>query len=148
MFRGQSLHNLDSKGRLRLPVRFRDALKQDFKDDSQIVITTWDRCLIAYPTPVWREIEQKVMTLSTIDPSVREFMRHFISGAQNCVFDKQGRVLIPQYMRQFAKLDKEVLLAGMLKSFEIWSKNRWDEEMERTRPVISDISQKMADLGI
>ncbi len=148
MFRGQSLHNLDSKGRLRLPVRFRDALKDDFKDDSQVVITTWDKCLIAYPVPIWRQIEEKVMSLPTIDPRVREFMRYFISGAQSCPFDKQGRILIPQYMRQFAKLDKEVLLAGMLKSFEIWNKDRWDEEMERTRPAMSDISEKMAEFGI
>ncbi len=148
MFRGQSIHNLDAKGRLRLPVRFRDALRDVFKDDSQVMITTLDKCLIAYPMPIWKQIEEKVIELPTIDPKVREFMRYFISGAQACPFDKQGRVLIPQYMRQFAKLDKEVLLAGMLKSFEIWNKDRWDEEMERTRPAMSDISRKMAEFGI
>ena len=148
MFRGQSLHNLDSKGRLRIPARFREVLKEEYQDDSQVMVTTLDKCLAAYPMPVWQAIEEKIVKLSTVNPEVRRFKRYFISGAQNCSFDKQGRILIPQYMRQLACFDKEVLLAGMLDNFEIWGKSRWGEEMDNTRYSIPDIAQKMAELGI
>ena len=120
MFRGRSVHTLDAKGRIRIPSRFREILKTRYED--RFVITNLDRCLIAYPLREWQIIEEKLGELSLVRQDVKAFQRFFISGATECNFDKQGRILIPQTLRQQASLKREVVLAGMLKSFEIWSK--------------------------
>jgi MraZ protein len=146
MFRGRSIHTLDAKGRIRIPTRFRDILKSRYND--RLVITNLDRCLIAYPLPEWEGIEEKLGELSAVRQDVKAFQRFFISGATECNFDKQGRILVPQTLREQAVLEREVVLAGMLKSFEIWSKPLWDEEIKKSQENFAQITETLAELGI
>jgi MraZ protein len=146
MFRGRSLHTLDAKGRIRIPSRFREILKSLYND--RFIITNYDRCLIAYPLQEWEKIEEKLGELSLVRQDVKAFQRFFISGAVECNFDKQGRVLIPPTLREHALLEREVVLAGMVKSFEIWSKPMWDEEIKRSHENFSEITSTLAELGI
>ena len=146
MFRGRSIHTLDAKGRIRIPTRFRDILKTRYED--RLVITNLDRCLVAYPLQEWETIEEKLGSLSLVRQDVKAFQRFFISGASECNFDKQGRVLIPQTLRDQASLEREVVLAGMLRSFEIWSKDYWDQEIKTAHDNFSQITSTLAELGI
>jgi len=146
MFRGRSIHTLDAKGRIRIPTRFRDILKTRYED--RFVITNLDRCLVAYPLQEWEIIEEKLGSLSLVRQDVKAFQRFFISGATECTFDKQGRVLIPQTLREHASLERELVLAGMLRSFEIWSKDYWDEEIKTAHDNFSQITATLAELGI
>lgn len=146
MFRGRSVHTLDAKGRIRIPARFREILTARYED--RCIITNLDRCLIAYPLSEWEIIEQKLGELSLVRPDVKAFQRFFISGATECNFDKQGRILIPQTLREHASFEREVVLAGMLKSFELWSKPLWDEEISRARDDFAEITTTLAELGI
>jgi MraZ protein len=146
MFRGRSAHTLDAKGRIRIPTRFRDILKTRYED--RFVITNLDRCLIAYPLQEWEIIEEKLGSLSLVRQDVKAFQRFFISGATECNFDKQGRILIPQTLREHASLEREVVLAGMLRSFEVWSKDLWDEEIKRAHDNFAEITTTLAELGI
>jgi MraZ protein len=146
MFTGWSVHNLDAKGRLAVPARFRDVLKA--RRDDRLVITTSDRCLVAYPAEEWRALTDKVGALSQLDPRVQAFRRYFISGATDCTCDRQGRVLIPQPLREMAALEREVLLVGMQANFEIWDKDRWYQERDQIRDNFGDLASFMADLGV
>jgi MraZ protein len=146
MFRGRSIHTLDAKGRIRIPTRFRDILKSRF--DDRCIITNLDRCLTVYPLPEWEKIEEKVGELSLVRQDVKAFQRFFISGATECIFDKQGRILIPQTLREHASLEREVVLAGMLKNFEIWSKPLWDQEIKSAHDNFAGITATLAELGV
>ena len=146
MFRGRSVHTLDAKGRIRIPSRFRETLKTIH--DDRFIITNLDRCLIAYPLQEWERIEEKLGELSFVRQDVKAFQRFFISGATECHFDKQGRVLIPQTLREHACLEREVVLAGMVKSFEVWSKPLWDEEIKKSHENFAQITEALSELGI
>ena len=146
MFTGWSTHTLDAKGRLAIPTRFRDVLKAN--RDERLVITTGDRCLACYPQEQWRAMADKVGRLSQVDPRVQAFRRYFISSAVECTPDKQGRVLIPQPLREMAELNGQAMLVGMQTNFEVWDKDRWFEERSRITENFGDLSSFMADLGI
>jgi MraZ protein len=145
MFRGRSKHTLDEKGRLAIPARFKQILKQ--KEESCLVVTNHLNCLWAFAKDDWRIIEEKAANLSLMDSHVNTYRRYFISGAQECPI-KQGRITIPPDLRQIAELGKEVMLVGELKLFEIWDKERWEEEFRRARTNFSEASQALSELGI
>lgn len=145
-FRGQSLNRLDAKGRLRIPTKFREVLQKHYTD--ALIVTMTDECLVAYPPETWEEIETKVQDFSLVQPDQRAFMRHFISSAEECPFDDQGRVLLPPFLRKQAGLEQEVLLAGMLKSFEIWNRGAWDKHLEWNREHYQQIVEKVAISGL
>lgn len=146
MFSGWSTHTLDAKGRLAIPARFRDVLK--LRGDDRLVITSSDRCLAAYPVEEWRAMADKVSRLSQVDPRVQAFRRVFISGGEEYSCDKQGRVLIPQMLREMAGLNGKVVLVGMQANFEIWDHDRWQEYQQSVRAEFGDLSSFMAELGI
>jgi MraZ protein len=145
-FRGQSINRLDSKGRLRIPTKFREVLQNHYTD--ALIITTMDKCLVAYPPELWDTIETRILSFSQVQPEQRNFVRIFISGAVECEFDNQGRILIPPVLRERAKLEGEVLLAGMLTSFEIWNKEVWDRQMEWNTEHYQQIATHIADIGL
>ncbi len=126
MFRGSSVHNLDPKGRIIIPSRFRDVIRGGGGD--ALMITRMDKSLFAYALNEWSRIEEKILALAEKSDAMRRFRRVFIGGAFECTFDKQGRVLIPPSLRDYAKLEKEIILVGVLDHFEIWSKDNWDKE--------------------
>ena len=145
-FRGQSLNRLDPKGRLRIPTKFREVLQKHYTDG--LIVTLLGECLVAYPPETWEAIEDKAQELSQVQPEQRDFLRYFISNAEECEFDNQGRILIPPLLRERAGLDKEVLIAGVLKSFEIWDKAAWDKHIDLDSEQYRQIMNSAAGVGL
>jgi len=130
VFRGVAQLNLDSKGRLAVPSRFRDALIT--QASGHLVVTAdADRCLLIYPLPDWEPIEHKLMSLSSFNAQIRELQRRLVGYAEDVVMDATGRILVPPALRRYAQLDKAVVLVGQGHKFELWNKDHWDELMEK-----------------
>jgi MraZ protein len=146
VFRGRSIHLIDAKGRVSIPTRFRDLVKTN--GDPRLIVTNFEQCLAVYPYAEWQEIEEKMGRLSLVDRDIRSFKRFFFSGANECSLDGQGRILIPPSLREYAKLEKEVILAGQLKYFEIWDKVRFEEELAKSIKNLSALEDKLASLGL
>ena len=148
MFRGTSFHNLDPKGRLIVPARFRDVLKQSSVDG--LMISSMDGALTCYTMEEWRKIEERVLNLSSKSENMRRFRRIFIGGAHECLLDKQGRILIPPSLRQQAGLEKEVVLVGVLDHFEVWAKESWAQEDQKLKKDLKseDLRNEVAELGL
>jgi MraZ protein len=129
MFRGRTKQTIDVKGRIILPVKFRDILVNRY--DNTMVLTNFDNCLIAYPTEEWIEVENKIRKLPSGDKQVRAFKRFFISGATECGVDKQGRILVPPTLKSYANLERDIIIAGQINHFEIWNDERFNESIKQ-----------------
>ena len=145
MFRGRSRHTLDSKGRLAIPARFKEVLSQG--DEEGLVVTNHDTCLWAFAGKDWQVIEEKAANLPQFNRAANTYLRYFISGAVECPI-KQGRITLPLDLREIAGLRKEVVLVGELKKFEIWDREKWEEEFRQARKRFPDDSQSLSELGI
>ncbi|MBW1851765.1 MAG: division/cell wall cluster transcriptional repressor MraZ [Deltaproteobacteria bacterium] len=149
MFRGRSKHNLDSKGRLAIPARFKEFLEQ--KGEDYLVVTNHDTghatCLWAYPRDEWRVIEEKAAKLPQFNRAANNYLRYFISGAVECPL-KNGRITLPPDLREIAGLEKEVMLVGGLIKFEIWEKDKWEKEFQRSRENFAAASESLSEFGI
>jgi len=142
MFRGRFEHLIDSKGRLSIPSKFRETLNERY--DSRLVITTYDNCLIAYPFTEWQILEDKVASMPEFKKDTKAFLRFFYSSAADCSIDKLGRILVPQALRDYAKLEKDVVLIGALKHVEIWSKALWEQaEAQASQEEIVDTLERL-----
>ncbi len=139
-FIGEYQHNLDAKGRLIMPAKFREPLGPVF-----IATKGLDTCLNVYPLAEWKQLEEKIKQLPTTKADVRAFLRYFFSGAAECEQDKQGRVLLPANLREHARLDKDVVVVGVYTKVEIWSREEWERYNEDN---VGDISQIANDLNI
>jgi MraZ protein len=129
VFRGVFIVNLDTKGRLAIPAKYRERLQASC--DSQLVVTVdRDRCLLLYPEPEWELIESKLAALPAFDNTARAIQRLYIGNAQEVEMDAQGRILLPQYLRDFASLDKRVAFVGQGSKFELWSEPAWNARNE------------------
>ena len=127
MFRGSSFHTIDAKGRIIIPARFREVIKADGSDS--VMVSRIDSCVVAYTMDKWRKLENEILTLPKSSAYMRRFRRVFIGGAFECTCDKQDRILIPSTLREYAGLDKDIVLVGTLERFEIWSRENWDKEV-------------------
>jgi len=148
MFRGSSVHTIDSKGRIIVPARFREIIKAD--DNNGIMISRMDSGLVAYTHTEWRKIETRILSLAEKSDNMRRFRRVFIGGAFECPCDKQGRILIPPMLRQYAELSREIVLVGVLDHFEIWSREKWEKEnlhMEKDMKK-EEVRNEIAKLGL
>ena len=141
MFMGEYNHSIDTKGRLIIPSRFREELGDEF-----VVTKGLDGCLFVFPNSEWQAFEEKLKTLPLTNKSARQFARFFVAGATPCELDKQGRILLPQTLREFAGLEKDVVLTGMLNRVEIWSKAQW--LTNNSYDNMDDIAEQMTDLGL
>ncbi|MCK4389479.1 MAG: division/cell wall cluster transcriptional repressor MraZ [Desulfobacterales bacterium] len=148
MFRGSSFHNLDPKGRLIIPTRFRDMLNQS--NVNGLMVSKMDGALFCYTFEQWHKIEERIMNMAATSDNMRRFRRIFLGGAFECLLDKQGRILIPPTLRQYSALNKEIVLVGVLDHFEIWSRESWIEEDGRLQNDLKDenIRNEIAALGL
>lgn len=141
MFLGRFSHNLDTKGRLAIPSRFRDEFGGD------VVVTRGiDRCLSLYSVERFQPLAEKVSALSISDPDARTFRRMVFAEAASAEFDKQGRILIPPDLRQYAGLDREAVVIGMHTYVEIWSPGAWESQAQLMDQEGASIAQRLASL--
>lgn len=141
MFMGKYNHTIDPKGRLSIPSKYREILGEEF-----VISKGMDGCLFVYANDDWKVFEAKLASLPLIDQNARQFARFFLSGAQYVTVDKQGRILMPQDLRDFAGLEKDVVLAGMGGRIEIWSLDKWNEN--NSQVDINEISKGMMNLSL
>ena len=142
MFMGEYNHTIDAKGRLIVPAKFREILGDNF-----IVTKGLDGCLFVYPNDEWTRFEEKRKSLPLTNKNARQFTRFFLAGAAACEVDKQGRILLPQVLREFASLEKDVVLVGVASRIEIWSRERWDESMNTYDGDMDEVAENMESLG-
>jgi MraZ protein len=143
MFLGEYEHSLDEKGRLAIPARFREEL-------GEIVYVTrgFDRCLMGFTREKWEELSQQVSQLAVGARDARDLRRLLFSNAAELQPDRQGRILIPQNLREYANLGEQVILAGLSTYFEIWSSERWQEVLDKIDDNGSVLAEQLAALGI
>lgn len=141
MLIGEYEHSVDTKGRLIMPAKLRDEIGYKF-----IVTKGLDGCLFVFPLKEWEIFQEKLRALPVSDKNARNFTRFFFAGAIECEIDKQGRFLISSNLREFAELDKDVIIIGMNSRLEIWSKEKWQQCDEAISA--DEIAEQMTDLGI
>ena len=141
MFMGEYNHTIDTKGRLIIPSKFREVLGDEF-----VVTKGLDGCLFVYENNEWSAFEEKLKTLPITNKDARKFVRFFLAGAASVEVDKQGRILIPSVLREFAELQKDVVLIGVASRVEIWSRERW--EGTASYEDMDEIAEHMAELGL
>jgi MraZ protein len=142
MFTGSYFHTMDSKGRVSIPSRYRDIL--EVLKDRQVVLTNFDGYLLAFPQSEWLKIEAKLSEQAIFDKEVRAFQRFLISGVEDCPLDRQGRILIPPNLRDYAKLTREVCIVGAIRSFEIWDRQTYEAHRKQLEESIGqEVYQKL-----
>ena len=145
MFRGRNDIAIDDKGRIMLPMRFREYLST--KDETTLWLTNIDSCIRAYPTTVWSEIEQKILSRPVRTDNERNFNRFILGGVQECPIDKQGRILVPQSLRKYAGLEKDAAVVGLITHFEIWNIDRYEKTYTQDSSA-EEILSLRHDLGV
>ena len=144
MFYGEFEHSIDRKGRLILPAKFREVAKNQFVEKF-FVTRGLDKCLFMFSEEEWRSQENKFKSMSFTKQQSRIFNRLLFSGAVEIAFDKQGRVLIPQYLKDFAQIKKDVIIVGVSNRIEIWSKDSWHDFYANSRSSFEEIAEKLLD---
>lgn len=136
MFTGSFFHIMDSKGRVSIPSRYRDLLQE--RQDRQLILTNWDDYVLAFPESEWVKVEAKLGELALFRKDIRSFQRFLISGVEYCPLDRQGRVLVPQNLRDYANLNREVALVGAVRCFELWDKATFEAHRKQLKESIND----------
>ena len=152
MFRGATLVNLDSKGRLTVPTRYRGMLNEESKGQMVCTIDLHQPCLLLYTLPEWEIIEEKLSRLSTMNIAERRVQRLLLGHASECQMDNAGRLLLASTLRQHAGLTKEVMLVGQINKFELWDEQTWYKQVENDiaaeRLTTEPLSARLQDLSL
>lgn len=143
MFMGEYQHQLDTKGRMIVPAKFRDELTEHF-----VITRGLDKCLFGYPLDEWKRIEEKLKTLPITKRDARKFMRLFFSGAVEVELDKQGRINIPKNLMEYAGLSKECTVIGVSTRIEIWDRSSWNNFYEDTEEHYEEIAEELIDFDL
>jgi MraZ protein len=143
MFLGEYQHTLDSKGRIIVPSKFREEL-----GDSFIATKGLDNCLFLYPMNEWKIIEGKVKSLPFTRADVRSFARFFFSGASELEIDKQGRILLPSNLRDYAMIEKDLYIIGVGSRVEIWANEKWAQYNQAAESSYEVIAENLVGLGL
>jgi len=143
MFLGEYQHNLDTKGRIAIPSKFRQQLS-----GKAIITRGLDRCLFVFTSKEWETFAQKIIALPIARSDSRAFTRLMLAEATDVEVDKQGRVLVPAYLREYARLGKEAVITGLYNRFEIWNSDSWKEYKAKTESSGDDIAEKLGEMGI
>ena len=145
MFYGEFEHKLDKKGRIIIPSTFREVSKENYVEKF-FITRGLDKCLFMFPEEEWKQQEAKFRNLSFTKSQARKFNRLFFSGAVEVAPDKQGRILVPSYLKHYAGIKKEIMLIGVSSRIEIWSKEGWAEFYASSKDSFEDIAEKLMDL--
>ncbi len=143
MFIGEYQHTIDNKGRVSLPSKFRFQLAK-----GAVVTRGLDNCLFVYPLAEWQKLAGKLSSLPISQKNTRAFARLMLAGAMDVKIDKQGRIIIPDYLRRFANLKKMVIVAGLYNRLEIWDENKWLVYKKGTEKKSGDIAEQLGALGV
>lgn len=144
MFIGEYNHNLDEKGRLAVPVKFRALLK-----GGAVVTRGLDNCLFLYPKKAWQKVAEKLASMPSIsNPAARAYARATLGGAVDVDFDNQGRIILPEYLRNFAALNKKAVVVGLYDKLEIWDEDNWNKYRTKAEQENNQIAESLGELGI
>ena len=143
MFIGEFSHSLDDKGRLAIPAKFRSDLKK-----GAVITRGLDSCLFVYTKPEWEKLATKLAALPFSQANSRAFSRLMLAGAMDVEIDGQGRAMLPEYLRQFAGLKKNVVIAGLYSRLEIWDEANWKKYQSQTEAQSNEIAERMGELGV
>jgi MraZ protein len=143
MFIGEYSHSMDTKGRLAIPAKFRDELEQ-----GAVVTKGIDNCLTLYPAQEWEKIADKISQLPVSQSNTRAFSRHMLAGAMDVLLDGQGRIIIPDYLRKYAGIEKKAVITGLYNRLEIWDEDQWQAYKAQTEYESENIAETLADLNV
>lgn len=150
MFLGSFEHSIDAKGRVSLPMRFRELLSSS--GDGRLVLTInvdpGGQCLVAYPIPEWQAFQERIAGLPQFDENVILLKRLHIGGASEVSLDRQGRILVPPMLREYAELRNQVVFAGLGSTVELWDRGRWEAQREVAKKSLPRINDALARLGL
>ena len=143
MFLGEYTYNLDDKKRLAIPAKFRKMLGK-----TAVITQGLDNCLFLYPKKEWEKLAVKLANLPLSQSDARGFARLMLAGAMEVEIDSLGRILIPDYLKKYASLEKKAVIAGLYNRIEIWSEEKWKEYKEKTEKEIGNIAERLKELGV
>jgi len=143
MLLGEYQHNLDSKGRVAIPAKFKEKLAA-----GAIITRGIDGCLFVFASKEWDDLAKKLVALPLAQANSRAFVRLMLAGAMDVTLDAQSRILVPDYLRKYADLKKKVTIAGLYNRVEIWDSSRWEEYKKKTEGASEEIAEKLGELGI
>ena len=143
MFIGEYHHKVDEKGRLAVPTKFRERLSR-----GAVVTKGLDGCLFLYPIEEWEKLADKISSLPMSQANTRSFARLMLAGAMDVSLDKQGRVILPDYLRQYATIAKEVVISGLYNRLEIWNQDAWDKYKTEMESQSEEVAQSLGELGV
>ena len=143
MFIGEYHHSVDDKGRMAVPAKFRGKLQK-----GAVVTKGLDNCLVIYPKTEWEQLAQKLSSLPISQANTRAFSRLMLAGAMDIELDKQGRMIIPEYLRKYGNLEKKVVVAGLYNRLEIWDKDAWEAYRTDTEAESNQIAEQLGELGV
>ncbi|MCD6429273.1 division/cell wall cluster transcriptional repressor MraZ [bacterium] len=143
MFIGQYTYNLDTKRRLAIPVKFRKLLGK-----KAVITRGLDNCLFLYPIKEWEKLAQKLSQLPISQADARGFARIMLAGAIDVTIDNLGRILIPDYLKKYAGLNKKVVIAGLFNRIEIWDEKKWITYQQKTEREAGNIAERLKELGV
>ncbi len=143
MFLGEYQHSLDPKGRVTIPAKFRDELGDRF-----VATKGLDNCIFLYPEGEWKIIEEKIKVLPFTRADVRSFARFFFSGASELEVDKQGRILLPANLRDYASIERDAIIIGVGSRIEIWSHEKWADYNQTAEASYEHIAENLVDFGL
>ncbi|MDZ5711561.1 MULTISPECIES: division/cell wall cluster transcriptional repressor MraZ [Jeotgalibacillus] len=143
MFMGEYQHSIDTKGRIIVPAKYREHVKDLF-----VITRGLDQCLFGYPMDEWRRLEEKVRSLPVTKKDARAFARFFFSGAVECEIDKQGRINLPKNLIDYAKIEKECMIIGVSSRIEIWDKAVWNDYLTESEESFAEIAENLIDFDL
>jgi MraZ protein len=143
MFIGEYTATIDDKGRLSIPVKFRNELKK-----KAVVTRGLDNSLFLYTEKEWLAVAEKLAALPFAKANTRAFSRLMLAGAMDCEMDKSGRIILPEYLRTFAKIQKRVVIAGLYSRLELWSEEQWQKYKKETEKDSNQIAEQLGELGL
>ena len=143
MFIGEYNHTVDEKGRLAVPIKFRTKLAK-----GAVVTRGLDNCLFLYTGAEWKDLAERLSKLPISRANTRAFARLMLAGAMDVFLDKQGRIILPDYLRKYAGMGKNVIIAGLYNRLEIWDKEKWETYKTATEKSSGDIAEQLGELGV